>query len=33
MQVQGRRQEDIDAIGCRFRPHGLPHPFDQRIVP
>ena len=33
MQVQGRCQKDIDAIGRRFRPHGLAHTFDQRIVP
>ena len=33
MQVQGRRQKDIDPIGRRLRPHGLAHTFDQRIVP
>ena len=33
MQVQGRRQKDIDPIGRRFRSHGLAHTFDQCIVP
>ena len=33
MQVQGRRQKDIDPIGRSLRPHGLAHTFDQCIVP